>query len=163
MADTPPDRWQPVGNTGTTWGTPGAIVELTTKYLKIPEGLVEGYAGIGRKFRHVAAPTSDHGVLPASPSSKRDSKRQRVGSPEVKKSIPNPRQSSPLHEERCCGCTKYECKSAIPPRHTIFLGENCKPPFAIYLAYQPTVRFVPPTADHGPFHFCCRSSSGSPR
>jgi hypothetical protein len=44
---------------------------------------------------------------------------------------------------------------------TIFLGNNCKPPFAIYLAYQPTVRFVPPTADHGQVHFCRRSRSGS--
>jgi hypothetical protein len=46
---------------------------------------------------------------------------------------------------------------------TIFLGNNCKPPFAIYLAYQPTVSFVPSTADHGQVHFCRRSRSSSGR
>jgi hypothetical protein len=44
---------------------------------------------------------------------------------------------------------------------TIFLGNNCKPPFAIYLAYQPTVHFVPSTANYGQVNFCRCSCSGS--
>jgi hypothetical protein len=32
------------------WTYPSAIVELSVKYLKITEGLIEGYAGIGRKL-----------------------------------------------------------------------------------------------------------------
>jgi hypothetical protein len=107
------------------WNQPGVITELSTKYLKTPEGLVAGYVGIGRKLQRAAAMASDHGALPPSPTAIRDPKRQRVGSPEEKKSPPHPQQSSPMHEDRCCSCTKQstcstsrcECKIAVPPRN----------------------------------------------
>ncbi len=76
-------------------------------FKKFPDGLVESHAGTGRKLCLAPASAGNNGALPPSPSAIRDPKRQRVGSPEVKKPTSNPRQSLPLHEERCCSCTKH--------------------------------------------------------
>jgi hypothetical protein len=99
-------------------------------YEKTPEGLVEGYGGPRTDneppVTTIAAsnngalpdqPKRDgHGVLPEKP----DPKRQRSGSLQPNKVTAPIKQSTPVHEDRCCNCTKMStCQTK---RCECFLG-----------------------------------------
>jgi hypothetical protein len=54
---------------------------------------------------------------------KTDPKRQRSGSLELTIRNLNPNQSSPVHEDRCCNCTKM---STCQTKRCVCFHEKCK-------------------------------------
>jgi hypothetical protein len=85
------------------WNDPGILKALATGYQKIPEGLVEGYAGPGTKGHpEVALVASDNGEPPSPGHGEKRSLR----TPEdLQPPTKMQRQKSPDKPDRCCNCT----------------------------------------------------------
>ncbi len=87
-----------------------------SKYQKIPEGLEEGYGGprTDNETTVTEVAASDNGALSDQPKRddhgaspiKPDPKRRRSGSLQPTKNRTNTKQSTPVHEDRCCNCSK---------------------------------------------------------
>jgi hypothetical protein len=85
-------------------------------YEKIPEGLVESYGGprTGNETPVTTVSASDNGALSDQPKrgdhgvspEKPDPKRRRSGSLQPNKVTALTKQSTPVHEDRCCNCSK---------------------------------------------------------
>jgi hypothetical protein len=99
-------------------------------YEKIPEGLVEGYGGprTGNETPVTTVSASDYGALSDQPKrgdhgvspEKPDPKRRRSRSLQPKKVTAPTKQSTPVHEDRCCTCSKTStCQTK---RCACFLG-----------------------------------------
>jgi hypothetical protein len=123
-----------------------SVTELPVKglnmpiYEKIPEGLVEGYGGpcTSDKNPVTMLSASDNGALSDQPKrgnygvlpEKPDPKRMRSGSLQPNKVTAPTKQSTHVHEDRCCNCSKTStCQTK---RCACFLGGtpcrscNCK-------------------------------------
>jgi hypothetical protein len=113
-------------------------------YEKIPEGLVEGYGGphTGNETPVTTVGASDDGALPDQPKrddhgvlpAKPDTKRRRSGSLQPNKVTAPTKQSTPVHEDRCCNCSKMltcqtkrcECFLEGTPCPSCDCKERCK-------------------------------------
>jgi hypothetical protein len=113
-------------------------------YEEIPESLVEGYGGprTGNKPPVTTVAASDNGALPDQPKrddhgvspEKPDPKQQRSGSLQPNKVTAPTKQSTPVHENRCCNCSKTstcqkkrcECFLGGTPCRSCDCKERCK-------------------------------------
>jgi hypothetical protein len=79
------------------------VAALPVSVTKKPMDILENYTGSVKTEPPAGQLTKvDHGMSPAKP----DPKRMRLGSPHLPEKTPCPKQSTPVHEDRCCNCTK---------------------------------------------------------
>jgi hypothetical protein len=79
-----------------------------SKYLVVPDGVVEGYERYGREREASSTRNDDNGVAKTEKSAIPDPKRPRLRSPNKKEHQAVKKTSTPLLEARCCNCSQND-------------------------------------------------------